>query len=125
LRLATLGGAESIHLSDRIGSIERGKQADLILIRTDSINMCPTIDAVAATVFNANASDVEMTMVAGRVIKRDGKLEGIDWPALARRVETSSQRIVTEAAAVDRGIVDGITNGFYPNLADGFYSTLV
>lgn len=124
LRLATLGGAESIHLSDRIGSIERGKQADLILIRTDSINMCPTIDAVAATVFNANASDVEMTMVAGRVIKRDGKLEGIDWPALARRVETSSQRIVTEASAVDRGVVNGIASGFYSNLADGFYSKL-
>jgi cytosine/adenosine deaminase-related metal-dependent hydrolase len=117
LRLATLGGAESIHLADRVGSIECGKQADLILIRTDSINMCPTIDAVAATVFNANPSDVEMTMVAGRILKCDGRLQGIDWPALASRVEASSQRIIAKAAAVDRRMVEGITNSFYPNLA--------
>jgi cytosine/adenosine deaminase-related metal-dependent hydrolase len=117
LRLATLGSAESIHLSDRIGSIERGKQADLIIIRTDSINMCPTIDAVAATVFNAGANDVEMTMVAGRIVKRDGKLIGVHWPTIASRLAASSERIVAKASKVDRQMIENIIESFFPNLA--------
>ncbi|WP_169833125.1 amidohydrolase family protein [Sphingomonas panacis] len=113
LRMATLGGAEAINLSDRIGTVEKGKKADLILIRTDTIGMVPATDAVAATVYNAKAEDVEMVMVDGRVVKRDGVLVDVDWPSIARRLQTSAHRIISSARAVDPAIAKGVVDGFF------------
>jgi len=79
LRMATLGGARAIGLADRIGSIEPGKQADLVAVRTDTPRMSPLM---AGEHFNlhhnlvhaAQGGDVAMTMVDGRVVVRDGRL---------------------------------------------------
>ncbi len=100
LDLATRGGAEAAGLASRAGTIEAGKQADLVLIRTDSIHMTPSIDAVGAVVLNANASDVDTVFVAGRCVKKDGRLVGVDWPALASRLRASSERIVAGMRSV-------------------------
>ncbi len=94
LELATRDGAQAAGLGDRIGTIEAGRQADLVLIRTDSIHMTPAIDTVGAVVLNANPSDVESVFVAGRCVKKDGRLVGVDWPGLSRRLVASSLRIV-------------------------------
>ncbi|WP_219894285.1 amidohydrolase family protein [Aquisediminimonas profunda] len=117
LRLATLGGAEALGLDHRIGTIEVGKQADLILVRTDSIGMTPTIDPIAAVVFNASAADVSLVMVAGKIHKRDGILTRVAWPALRSQLLESSERIVAQAARVDRALVEGVVNTFFANLA--------
>ena len=116
LRMATLGGAEALHLEDRIGSIAPGKRADLILVRTDTVNMCPTIDAVAAIVLNAAPSDVDMVMVDGRIIKCCGTLAGVDWPGLATRLEASAMRITAAAARVDRAPIEAMGAGLFANL---------
>jgi cytosine/adenosine deaminase-related metal-dependent hydrolase len=116
LRLATLGGAEALHLENRIGSIEPGKRADLILVRTDTLSMCPTIDAVAAIVLNAAAADVDMVMVDGRMIKRHGALVDVAWPDLAARLQASSARITTAAAAVDPGPIEAMAASVFDNL---------
>jgi cytosine/adenosine deaminase-related metal-dependent hydrolase len=116
LRLATVGGSESIGLADQIGTIEVGKKADLILIRTDSIGMVPATNAVSAAVFNAKPDDVEVVVVDGRIVKRDGALIGVDWPAIAKRLEDSAERIVSAGRAIDPSIPAGVINGFFDNL---------
>jgi cytosine/adenosine deaminase-related metal-dependent hydrolase len=106
LDLATRGGAEAAGLASRCGTIERGKQADLAMIRTDAIHMTPAIDAVGAVVLNANASDVDTVFVAGRCVKRGGTLVGVDWPALAQRLRASSERIVAGMRSVPLGEIE-------------------
>lgn len=74
LTWATVGGARALMLEDRIGSISVGKQADLTLIRADDVNIAPVIDPVQAVVLYADASNVDTVMIAGRAVKRAGKL---------------------------------------------------
>jgi cytosine/adenosine deaminase-related metal-dependent hydrolase len=100
LELATLGGARALGLESRIGSLTPGKAADVVLTRSGAINMVPVIDPVGALVLNATTHDVDTVLVAGRAVKRDGRLVGVDWPALASRLEASSRRIVDGFAAV-------------------------
>ena len=94
LRTATLGGAVSVGLGELTGSISPGKQADLILVRTDSIHMSPMNDPVAALVFYAHPSDIDSVWVAGKPRKRGGRLVGVDWPKLRDELEHSRDRIL-------------------------------
>jgi cytosine/adenosine deaminase-related metal-dependent hydrolase len=55
--------------------------------------MGPAVDPVAALVLYANAADVDTVLVGGRVVKRGGRLVGIDWPGLAARLTRSSDRV--------------------------------
>jgi len=71
VRLATLGGAEAIGLDAIIGSIERGKKADIVLVETESINMFPIFDPYSALVYSANASNVSHVFVDGKLIVED------------------------------------------------------
>ena len=116
LRLATLGGAEALGLANRIGSIEAGKQADLVLIRTDSLHMAPAADAAAAVVYYANASDVDSVFVAGRALKRHGQLVDVDMPGLVRRLERSHERLSDDFGRIDHAMTRGFVNQFFSNL---------
>lgn len=86
LRLATLDGAGALGLAHRIGSLEPGKQADLIAVRLRRAHSMPPGDPVAALFHSAYASDVVLTMVGGHVLYRDGVFNTLDWPALAQAV---------------------------------------
>lgn len=68
LETATLGGAKSLGLDHLIGSLESGKQADIVLVSLDHPAIQPVGDVHAALVFSANARDVVMTMVAGNIV---------------------------------------------------------
>jgi 5-methylthioadenosine/S-adenosylhomocysteine deaminase len=70
LETATIGGARASGLDDRIGSIEPGKQADLVVVSLEHPARQPVNDIYAALVFSSNARDVRMTMVAGREVYR-------------------------------------------------------
>jgi 5-methylthioadenosine/S-adenosylhomocysteine deaminase len=65
LRIATLGGAESLGLEAKIGSLEPGKQADIAVVSLDHLSMQPLGDIEAAIVFSASGRDVAMTFVNG------------------------------------------------------------
>ncbi|KAL6248231.1 hypothetical protein RBB50_004486 [Rhinocladiella similis] len=82
LYMATLGGAEAIHLESQIGSLTEGKFADLVLIRTDSPGMVSAVDCSAALVTHAAASDVDSVMINGEWVKREGRLLKVDWNSL-------------------------------------------
>jgi cytosine/adenosine deaminase-related metal-dependent hydrolase len=89
LRWATMGGARALRMDHRIGSLTPGKQADLVLVRTDDLNMFPSLpggDPVHAVVMSAETANIDSVMVAGRFLKRHGRLS-CPGPAL-RQLKT-------------------------------------
>ena len=79
----TIHGARALGLQDRIGSLTPGKQADVVLIRADALNMRPLHDPVASVVMQAGLANVDTVLVAGHVRKRGGQLV---FPSLDARV---------------------------------------
>lgn len=92
LNLATLGGARALGLDDRIGSLEAGKQADMIAIDLSQPHNTPAHDPVTSIVFSATASDVLFTSVAGRVLF-DRELKTLDQAELQVRVNGAQLRM--------------------------------
>ncbi|NUR58558.1 MAG: amidohydrolase family protein [Catenulispora sp.] len=77
LRAATLGGAETLGLADRTGSLRPGKRADLVLLRADAPNLAPLRhDPVSAVVAAAHPGNVDTVVVNGKVVKRGGAMVG-------------------------------------------------
>lgn len=77
LKWATQGGARALRLDHKIGSITPGKQADIVMIRADDLNLFPSVpqgDPVHAIVMNAEAGNVDTVFIAGQIRKRHGKL---------------------------------------------------
>src|SRR5262245_39793710 len=81
LSFATIDGARACGLERRTGSRRPGKQADIVLIRTDRLNTSPVSSPTAAVVVHADRSNVDLVMVGGRIVKRDGALTEWDVPA--------------------------------------------
>lgn len=106
LRMATLGGAEAIRMDGQIGSIEIGKRADIILVRTDALHMTPVHDAIGALVLNARPSDIDTVLVDGRAVKRHGKLLTGDWQGIRPRFTESCARIMEGVRSVDPAPID-------------------
>ncbi|MBK7060070.1 MAG: amidohydrolase family protein [Rubrivivax sp.] len=93
LRWVTLEGARMLRQSHRIGSLAPGKQADLVLIRADTLNMQPVHDPVASVVFQASLANIDSVMVAGRWRKRSGRLLDVDLAPLLHELDASGRRI--------------------------------
>ena len=105
LRFATLGGAEALGMDSLVGSIEPGKAADLILLRTDGLHMAPLNDPVAAVVLHAGPADVDTVLVGGEVVKESGRLADGRASAASRwssRRASGSCRRSSRAAACCR-----------------------
>ncbi|MBX3638616.1 MAG: amidohydrolase family protein [Rubrivivax sp.] len=94
LSWVTVEGARMLRQLHRIGTLAAGKQADLVLVRADALNMQPVHDPVAAVVFQASLANIDSVMVAGRWKKRDGRLLGVDLPPLIDRLNASGRKIV-------------------------------
>ncbi len=92
LHHATLGGAEALGLAAVTGSIELGKAADLVLVRTDQLHHRPLIDPMAILVQHSRVSDIDTVIVGGTVLKRGGLLNP----------QSSSRAIALVDAAWDR-----------------------
>ncbi|TDD76776.1 amidohydrolase [Actinomadura darangshiensis] len=82
LRMATIEGAEVAGLADVTGSLTPGKQADLLVLRTDTLGVAAAHDPIAAVVLSADTRNVDTVLVGGRVVKRGGVLQGQDVPSL-------------------------------------------
>jgi 5-methylthioadenosine/S-adenosylhomocysteine deaminase len=93
LELATIGGARALGMSDRIGSLEPGKRADLIVVGMARARQTPRYDPVSHLVYTTRGDDVVTTIVNGRVLMRDRKMLTLDEPAVLREAETFAGRV--------------------------------
>jgi len=91
---ATRGGARALGREDRLGSVEVGKLADLVLIRNErSPVMFPLLNPHGHVVFQAQRGDVHTVLVNGRVVKRDHELVGVDLAAARQAVERTVEHL--------------------------------
>lgn len=93
LRMATLGGAESLGLADQIGSLTPGKKADLIAVRLGSPHIAPSSDPYAALVYSARADDVIITLCGGEPLYDTGKWLTLDAPAILADASDARRKI--------------------------------
>ncbi|MEU6603086.1 amidohydrolase family protein [Streptomyces flaveolus] len=91
---ATHGGAKALGLDDKVGSLEAGKKADVVLIKNDgSPVMFPLLNPYGHVVFQAQRADVHTVMVDGRVVKHDHQLVGIDLTKARRTVRATVEHL--------------------------------
>jgi cytosine/adenosine deaminase-related metal-dependent hydrolase len=96
--LATLGGAAAVGLSDEIGSLESGKQADLVLVDLERLwNPLHQRDPYAAIVHSASPENVHSVMVAGRWLYRDGSPLGADGEELLETARNELEQLIKRA----------------------------
>ena len=93
LKTATIGGARAVGLDDKIGSIEVGKQADIIIIDTEKPHLVPMYDPISHIIYTVNGSDVRDVIIAGKVILKDRKLLTLDMEDLLERVVSLQKSI--------------------------------
>jgi cytosine/adenosine deaminase-related metal-dependent hydrolase len=94
LEFATIEGARACGLEAKIGSISPGKDADIVLLRTDMLNVAPVNDPVAAVVLHADTSNVDSVLVRGRFVKREGRMLYDDVHSLLDRAGASRDRLL-------------------------------
>jgi 5-methylthioadenosine/S-adenosylhomocysteine deaminase len=113
LDLATTAGTRAFGLIDRIGSITRGKDADVILLRADDLTMFPVNHPAGAIVTAGHPGLVDTVLVGGRVVKRNGQLVDVDLPPLRSRLLESRDRIAAAAGVAIDGTwqPNGVTPG--------------
>ena len=89
LECATINGANCAGLARKIGTLAPGKEADIVMIRADDINLYPSNNALGTVVQAADRSNVDSVMIGGRFRKRRGQIVGLDMTKLKRIVEES------------------------------------
>jgi 5-methylthioadenosine/S-adenosylhomocysteine deaminase len=87
LYAATLGGARAMGLGDRIGSLEEGKQADLAVVSLGNAHQEPVSSPTDALIFSSSARDVITTVVAGKEIYRENRINTVNENDFLRRIQ--------------------------------------
>lgn len=100
--MATLGGAQALGMQQQIGSLEAGKQADIILVNLDQPHLWPLIQGrynnlIEHLVYSANAADVTHTIVAGKVLMSDRRVLTLDVAEARYEVEEATQQLLQRA----------------------------
>jgi len=93
LDLATIGGARALGMETEIGSLERTKKADLILVGTGRARQTPLYDPVSHLVYVTRGDDVRTTIVNGKVLMKDGVLRTLDRASVIRDANALAQKV--------------------------------
>jgi cytosine/adenosine deaminase-related metal-dependent hydrolase len=96
-RLATIDGARALGLDGITGSLERGKRADVAVVRLDGVHAEPGPDVFAKLVYACKSSDVEHVMVDGVLLVRDGQLVRADRALVAARARAQGVKLARRA----------------------------
>src|SRR4029077_18942420 len=84
LEFATIEGARANGLEKKCGTLTPGKEADIIMLRTDLLNVMPINNAVGAVVTSMTSHNVDTVLIAGKIMKRNGVLVGVDMTRVAK-----------------------------------------
>ncbi len=97
LEFATIEGARANWLDHKTGSLTPGKEADIIMLRSDRLNVTPINDPIGAVVVGADTGNVDSVFIAGRALKRNGYLLHVDLDRARRMAIESRDYVVTKA----------------------------
>jgi cytosine/adenosine deaminase-related metal-dependent hydrolase len=103
LRFATIEGARDLRLDRKVGTLTPGKEADIILLNAEAINVAPLNVVPGAVVSLMERSNVETVIVAGQIRKWKGQLVDVDLPRLRRQLERSRDYLF-EAAGIEQDL---------------------
>jgi cytosine/adenosine deaminase-related metal-dependent hydrolase len=97
LRYATMNGAKGLRLDGKVGSLTPGKEADVIILDAEAINVAPLNQVPGAVVSLMDRTNVETVIVAGKIRKWKGKLVDVDLNRLRQQLESSRDYIFSAA----------------------------
>jgi 5-methylthioadenosine/S-adenosylhomocysteine deaminase len=97
VEFATIAGARANRLDDRIGTLTPGKQADVIMLRADTINVLPLNNAFGAVVLGMDTSNVDTVIIGGTIRKQRGQMVGVDMTRINREAAESRDYILSRA----------------------------
>jgi len=94
LEMATLSGARALGMGGDIGSLEKGKKADFILVETGSAHLQPLYNVYSRLVYDVKGPDVKTSVINGKIVMLDGKVLTLDENAILRKAREYQKRIV-------------------------------
>jgi 5-methylthioadenosine/S-adenosylhomocysteine deaminase len=97
IEFATIQGAKANQLTHKIGTLAPGKEADIVMLRTDSINVLPINNVYGAVVLGMDTSNVDTVFIAGKARKHAGRLVDVDVARIRRLAEASRDNVVERA----------------------------
>jgi 5-methylthioadenosine/S-adenosylhomocysteine deaminase len=93
LRMATIGGAEALHLEERIGSLEAGKRADVIVVDLSGPNAIPLFDPASHLVYSARSDAVQTVVVEGKILMERRRVKTIDVESVRRYARRFGRKV--------------------------------
>lgn len=94
IKMATINGAKLLGIDDKVGSIEEGKEADIIIVdispKLDNIKIIPNNDIVSNLVYNTDGRNVDTTIVNGEILMENRKMKFIDAEKIISKIEEKS-----------------------------------
>ncbi|RUT65778.1 amidohydrolase [Morganella morganii] len=93
VEMATMGSARALHMDDKIGSLETGKLADIIVVDTKAPNMVPVYSPYAALVYGANGANVRHTIVDGVILMEDRQLLTVDENEIIQDAQRFAEKV--------------------------------
>jgi 5-methylthioadenosine/S-adenosylhomocysteine deaminase len=96
LTMATIGGAKVLGLDKFIGSIETGKQADIILVDMNQPHLTPLYNCYSQLVYAARGADVKTSIINGKIVMKDRQLRTIDLPTAMENVRDIAADIINQ-----------------------------
>ncbi len=112
VHMATRGGAQAIGKDDQIGSLEKGKLADVVLLKNeDSPTWAPLINPYGQVVYHASRGDVHTVLVGGEVVKSEAKLTAGDLKGVKAKLETT-------VAYLEKEVGDDWLKGQFPDVPE-------
>jgi N-acyl-D-aspartate/D-glutamate deacylase len=113
--MATAGGAQAAGEASALGRIEAGRRADLVLLDLDSAVFTPLAKPLHHVVFGSTRTAVRSVMIGGRWVVRDGKVTGVDEPAILAEVRETALSVCArhdEAWAIGEQLLAGVRAGW-------------
>src|SRR5207247_6776775 len=97
LAFATIAGARCANLDGKIGTLTPGKEADILMLRADRLDLWPLNNAPSTVVNRMNPSHVEAVFIAGKVKKWRGNLVGVDVARAQRLAQEAREAVMRRA----------------------------
>lgn len=95
LEMATINGAKALRIEDKLGSIENGKLADIILIDLEKPHLTPMYNVLSHLVYAAQASDVNTVISNGKILMRDRKVLTLNEKETMEKAELTKDDLIS------------------------------